>query len=145
MTEKLLYQLRIYFSTEFNNIYNSDLNNDTKSLLNKLLNEHNANLLSQYDGFMGYVKEAEKYGIENYPLYHWTNDCLKDETKIEKYKNSYTIYIDSEPVYIKEKADYLEKEIKILIDRNYIVRISKHDTNPKNNPQPPKKYLSKVN
>ena len=92
MTEKLLYQLRIYFSTGFNNIYNSDSDNETKSLLNKLLNNHNASLVSQYDGFMGYVKEAEKYGIENYPLYHWTNDCLKDETKIEKYKNSYTIY-----------------------------------------------------
>ena len=44
MTEKLLYQLRIYFSTEFNNIYNSDSDNETKSLLNKLLNEHNAYL-----------------------------------------------------------------------------------------------------
>ena len=142
MTEKLLYQLRIYFSTVFTRIYNSGTDHEIKDLLTKLLNKHNASLLSQYDGFMGYVKEAEKYGIDNYPLYHWTKDCLKDKSKIEKYKNSYSIYIDSEAVYSKEKADILEKEIKDLIDRNYIMRISKHDTNPKNNPQPPKKYLS---
>ena len=142
MTEKLLYQLRIYFSTVFTKMYNSDTEHEIKDLLTKLLNKHNASLLSQYDGFMGYVKEAEKYGIDNYPLYHWTKDCLKDKSKIEKYKNSFTIYIDDEDVYLKEKADILEKEIKDLIDRNYIMRISKHDTDPKNNPQPPKKYLS---
>ena len=142
MSEKLLYQLRIYFSTVFTKMYNSDTEHEIKDLLTKLLNKHNASLLSQYDGFMGYVKEAEKYRIDNYPLYHWTNDCLKDKSKIEKYKNSFTIYIDDEDVYLKEKADILEKEIKDLIDRNYIMRISKHDTDPKNNPQPPKKYLS---
>ena len=52
MTENILYQLRIYFSTGFNNIYNSDSDNETKSLLNKLLNNHNASLVSQYDGFI---------------------------------------------------------------------------------------------
>ena len=99
-------------------------------------------LMSQYDGFMGYITEAEKYGIDNYPLYYWTRDCLKDNSKIEKYKNSYTIYINKESVYLKEEADSLEKQLEILVDGSYIIRISKHDTNPKNNPQPPKQYTS---
>ena len=143
MNNKVLYQLRIYFSSEFTNLINSNLNSNLKLSLNRLLKQHNAELLSQYDGFMGYVKEAERNGIDNYPLYHWTNDSLKNKSKIEKYRNSYTIYINKEEVYMKSKADNLEKELKSLIDGNFILRISKHDTNPKNNPQPPKKYTFK--
>ena len=142
MGETLLYQLRIYFSNEFTNIFYSDIEDNLKSSLTKLLKKHDATLISQFDGFMGYVKEAEKYGVDNYPLYHWTNDCLKDESKIVKYKNSYSIYINKESVYLKDKADSLEKELQILVDKNFIMRISKHDTNPENNPQPPKKYRS---
>ena len=92
MSEKLLYQLRIYFSTEFRDIYNSNIQHSIKNSLVELLEGYNAVLMSQYDGFMGYITEAEKYGIDNYPLYYWTRDCLKDNSKIEKYKNSYTIY-----------------------------------------------------
>ena len=143
MNNEVLYQLRIYFSTEFTNLINSNLNSNLKLSLNRLLKQHNAVLLSQYDGFIGYVKEAERNGIANYPLYHWTNDSLKNKSKIEKYKNSYTIYINKEEVYMKSKADNLEKELKSLIDGNFILRISKHDTNPENNPQPPKKYTFK--
>tara|TARA_B100000686_G_scaffold332031_1_gene396289 strand:+ start:293 stop:724 length:432 start_codon:yes stop_codon:yes gene_type:complete len=143
MNNKVLYQLRIYFSSEFTNLINSNLNSNLKLSLNRLLKQHNAELLSQYDGFVGYVKEAEKNGIDKYPLYHWTNDSLKNKSKIEKYRNSYTIYINNEEVYMKSKADNLEKQLESLIDGNFILRISKHDTNPENNPQPPKKYISK--
>lgn len=143
MDTEYLYQLRIYFSSEFTNIFNLNLNSNLKSSLNILLKQQNAELVSQYDGFIGYVKEAERNGIDNYPLYHWTNDCLKNKSKIEKYKNSYTVYINKKEVYIKSQADNLEKKLKPLIDGNFILRISKHDTNPQNNPQPPKKYTSK--
>jgi len=143
MYNQYLFQLRIYFSSEFTNIFNSKLNSNLKLSLNKLLKQHNAELSSQYDGFMGYLKEAERNGIDNYPLYHWTSDCLKIKSNIEKYKNSFTIYINKEAVYMKSKADSLEEQLKLLIDGNFILRISKHDTNPQNNPQPPKKYIYK--
>ena len=43
--------------------------------------------------------------------------------------------------YIKKKtADYLESEIKKLNEKR-ILKISKYNSDPKNNPQPPKKYL----
>jgi hypothetical protein len=86
------------------------------------------------------VLEAEKNGIDNYPLYQWTKDSLENSGKTEKYRTSYTIYVNNEEVYSKEEADNLEKNLKLIIDKVSILRISKHDTNPANNPQPPSKY-----
>ncbi len=41
---------------------------------------------------------------------------------------------------IKKIADYLESEIKKLNEKR-ILKISKYNSDPKNNPQPPKKYF----
>jgi hypothetical protein len=140
MNNDWLYQVRVYFSLNFVNLYNSNKSSDLKTKLLKILQKNNADLLSQYDGFMGYVLEAEKNGIDNYPLYQWTKDSLENSGKTEKYRTSYTIYVNNEEVYSKEEADNLEKNLKLIIDKVSILRISKHDTNPANNPQPPSKY-----
>jgi len=141
MNNKWLYQIRVYFSSSFVDLYNSNKNSDLKIKLLNILQTNNAELLSQYDGFMGYVLEAEKNGTDNYPLYQWTKDCLGNISKTEKYRTSYTAYIDNEEVYDKEKADNLEKSLKLIIDKISLLSISKHDTNPDNNPQPPSKYI----
>lgn len=130
----------MYFSLNFVNLYNSNKSSDLKTKLLQILQKNDADLLSQYDGFMGYVLEAEKNGIDNYPLYQWTKDSLENSGKTEKYRTSYTIYVNNEEVYSKEEADNLEKDLKLIIDKVSILRISKHDTNPANNPQPPSKY-----
>ena len=140
MTEKWLFQVRLYFSSDFTKTFNSDKNSKKKEKLMTVLNKHNAELLSQFDGFMGYVLEAEKNGIDNYPLYQWTKDSLSRKDKIEKYHNSYTVYINSEEVYSENLANNIENDLLELVDKETILRISKHDTNPKNNPQPPSKY-----
>ena len=140
MTEKWLFQVRLYFSSDFTKTFNSDKNSKEKVKLITVLNKHNAELLSQFDGFMGYVLEAEKNGIDNYPLYQWTKDSLARKDKIEKYHNSYTVYINSEEVYSENLANNIENDLLELVDKQTILRISKHDTNPKNNPQPPSKY-----
>ena len=140
MNNEWLYQVRVYFSLNFVNLYNSNKSSDLKTKLLQILQKNNADLLSQYDGFMGYVLEAEKNGIDNYPLYQWTKDSLENSGKTEKYRTSYTIYVNNEEVYSKEEADNLEKNLKLIIDKVSILRISKHDTNPANNPQPPSKY-----
>ena len=141
MNNKWLFQIRVYFSSSFVDLYNSNKNSDLKIKLLNILQTNKAELLSQYDGFMEYVVEAEKNGTDNYPLYQWTKDCLGNSSKTEKYSTSYTAYIDNEEVYSKEKADNLEKSLKLLIDKVSFLRISKHDTNPDNNPQPPSKYI----
>ena len=140
MTEKWLFQVRLYFSSDFTKTFNSDKNSYEKEKLITVLNKHNAELLSQFDGFMGYVLEAEKNGIDNYPLYQWTKDSLARKDKIEKYHNSYTVYINSEEVYSENLANNIENDLLELVDKETVLRISKHDTNPKNNPQPPSKY-----
>ena len=140
MTEKWLFQVRLYFSSDFTKTFNSDKNSKEKVKLITVLNKHNAELLSQFDGFMGYVLEAEKNGIDNYPLYQWTKDSLSRTDKIEKYYNSYTVYINTEEVYSENLANNIENDLLELVDKETILRISKHDTNPKNNPQPPSKY-----
>ena len=140
MTEKWLFQVRLYFSSDFTKTFNSDKNSEKKEKLITILNKHNAELLSQFDGFMGYVLEAEKNGIDNYPLYQWTKDSLARKDKIEKYHNSYTVYINSDEVYSENLANNIENDLLELVDKETVLRISKHDTNPKNNPQPPSKY-----
>ena len=116
MTEEWLYQIRIYFSSNFSDVFRSDDTSEQKNNLLQILSNHNADLLSQYDGFMGYVMEAEKNGIDNYPLYHWTKDSLDKKSKIEKYKNSFTVYINSEEVYSKILADNIEKDLLELVE-----------------------------
>ena len=140
MVEKWLFQVRLYFSSDFTKTFNSNKNSKEKVKLITVLNKHNAELLSQFDGFMGYLLEAEKNGIDNYPLYQWTKDSLARKDKIEKYHNSYTVYINSEEVYSENLANNIENDLLELVDKQTILRISKHDTNPKNNPQPPSKY-----
>jgi len=140
MNNEWLYQIRVYFSADFVDLYNSKKTSDLKIELLNILKKNNAELLSQYDGFMGYVLEAEKNGLDNYPLYQWTKDCLENSSKTKKYRTSYTAYIDNEEVYSKEKAESLEKSLKLIIDKVSLLRISKHDTNPDKNPQPPSKY-----
>jgi len=140
MNNKLFYQIRIYFSSEFTNIYKNKIRMESKDKLVKILKKHNADLLSQYDGFMGYILESEKENNINTPLYKWTKDSLKNTSKVDKYHNSYTIYVNSEEVYPKEIADSLENYLTEIVDGKFIIRISKHDTNPVNNPQPPSKY-----
>ena len=81
MNNKWNYQVRIYFSTDFSNHYKSDNSSNLKNKLLKILKDNNAELLSQYDCFMGYVLEAEKNGKDDYPLYQWTKDSLKNNAK----------------------------------------------------------------
>ena len=94
----------------------------------------------QFDAFAGYVAEAEKHGAENYPLYEWTKATIENPAKQAKYMKSFTLYVDGDEVYTKQKADALEADLKPLIGGELVTRMSKHDTNPANNPQPPARY-----
>ena len=64
----------------------------------------------------------------------------QDHEKKEKYTKSFTLYVDGNEVYAKENADALESDLQPLVADKLVTRISKHDTNPANNPQPPTRY-----
>ena len=75
-----------------------------------------------------------------YVLYKWTKDTIENNVKKKKYLKSFTVYVNGAQLYEKKTADYLESEIKKLNEKR-ILKISKYNSDPKNNPQPPKKYF----
>jgi hypothetical protein len=103
-----------------------------------ILAKHRAAPKCQFDAFVEYVASAEAQGVESYPLYQWTKATIENPAKREKYLKSFTLYVDEQEVYAKEIADALEADLQPLATSGFIARISKYDTNPANNPQPPK-------
>ena len=93
---------------------------------------------NEFDSFAEYVATAEEHGMENYPLYEWTKATIENPAKKEKYLKSFTLYVDGREVYAKEIADALAADLQPLARSGLITRLSKYDTDPANNPQPPK-------
>jgi hypothetical protein len=92
---------------------------------------------SQYDAFAEYVAAAEERGRDKFPLYEWTKATIENPAKKTKYLKSFTLYVEGNEVYEKAAADALEADLRPLVDGTVIARLSKYDTNPANNPQPP--------
>ena len=137
---ELLYQIRFDVSEDIaqevrNKNYNK-LNEKITSILLKVKGE----LICQFDAFNNFVLECEKENNINNALYKWTKDTIKNSVKKKKYLKSFTIYVNGEQLYEKKYADYLEYEIKKLREKK-ILKVYKYNSDPKNNPQPPKKYL----
>ena len=104
-----------------------------------ILADHSAVAKCQFDAFAEYVAAAEEHGVENYPLYHWTKATIENPAKKEKYLKSFALYVNDREVYAKEIADALEADLQPLATSGLVTRISKYDTNPANNPQPPQR------
>ncbi|PPR77844.1 MAG: hypothetical protein CFH01_01333 [Alphaproteobacteria bacterium MarineAlpha2_Bin1] len=135
------YQLRISLNENYaKKIRNLESNNKINKLLD-LLNNFDARLVCQFDAFSEYVSEAEKNGIDSYPLYKWTKATIDDENKKNKYLKSFTIYINNQHIYQKDVADKLERKLlELKMEDSNIINIFKYDTNPNNNPQVPDQY-----
>ena len=104
-----------------------------------ILAGHRAALKCQFDAFAEYVAAAEEHGVESYALYRWTKATIEDSAKKDRYSKSFTLYVDDRDIYAKEVADALEADLQPLVTSGVIKRISKYDTNPANNPQPPQR------
>ena len=140
MGDEWQYQLRIYLNDALSDVARSDPDDPAIRPLSEILRRHHAELKCQYDAFAEYVSEAKSQGASDYPLYEWTKATIEDPAKKAKYLKSFTLYINGEEVYEKAEADALESDLQPLIDGKSIIRMSKHDTNPANNPQPPERY-----
>ena len=71
--------------------------------------------------------------------YKWTKDTIEDEVKKAKYQKIHSVYVDKKQVYKEDIADKIIEEIKNL-NLSTIHSIDKFDTQPKNNPKPPKQF-----
>jgi hypothetical protein len=140
MSNQWKYQVRIHMDDEFAEVARRNNNDPAIKPLADILSNHNAAIKCQLDAFAAYVAEAEKFGTENYPLYKWTKATIEDPDKKSKHIKSFALYVDGDEVYTKQKADALEENLRSLIHSGLVTRISKHDTNPANNPQPPALY-----
>ena len=140
MSGEWMYQLRIDMPDEIAQVARRDPADPTIEPLPEILAKHHAQLKCQYDAFADYVAEAEQHGTEKYPLYQWTKDTIEQPAKQEKYQKSFTLYVDGDQIYAREKADALEVELRPLVGGKLITRMSKLDTNPANSPQMPARH-----
>lgn len=140
MSDAWQFQVRITLGDTYAEIARRIPDDPALGSLTEVLTRHDAALNCQYDAFAGYVAEAEAHGTESYPLYAWTRATIENPAKQAKYIKSFTLYVGGDEVYAKEKADALEADLEPLVGGDIVTRLTKHDTNPANNPQPPKRY-----
>jgi dihydroxy-acid dehydratase len=133
-----LYQLRLTVSDALASSLRGDDAAKAHPALHDALRRHGATVVCQFDAFAGYVREAEQNGPDGYPLYQWTRATIEDPGKQAKYLRSFTVYVGGEQVYPRDVADALEAELRSLAEPEGIAAVSKFDTNPANNPQPPR-------
>jgi hypothetical protein len=137
MAERWQFQIRISVVPELADALRAHTQYDGRDLLEALLRERNATLKCQFDAFADYVGEAERVGREQYPLYQWTKDTIGNPEKKAKYLKSFTVYVGGEQVYDRATADWLQARLSALVGKVGIESVSRFDTNPANNPQPP--------
>ena len=140
MSDDWQYQVRVNLDDAYAAIARQNPDDPAIEPLAKVLRKHNATLSNQFDAFAGYVAEAEAQGTENFPLYEWTKATIEDPVKEAKYIKAFTLYVDGQEVYDGAKADALEADLIPLAGGVIVTRLTKHDTNPANNPQPPERY-----
>ena len=134
------HQIRLRLADGFAEMARRDPSAPALAPLPELLARHGATLVCQFDAFAGYVAEAEQQGTGKYPLYAWTLATIEDPVKKTKYLRSFTVHVGGAEVYPEAKADALAKELAPLAGGPLVAAMSRHDTNPANNPQIPKRY-----
>ena len=137
---ELLYQVRLDVTEDIAEEVRNKNYYKLNEYIDAILLKVDAELICQFDAFNSFVIDCEKENNTNNALYKWTKDTIENSLKKKKYLKSFTVYVNGEQLYEKKTADYLESEIKKLNEKK-ILKISKYNSDPKNNPQPPKKYF----
>ena len=133
-----LYQVRIRVDENLSNALRAEDKTGTSGIIFSIANTHKLTPVCTYDAFRDYCLEAEQNTLDNYPLYEWTKQTIENPQKAQKHKKSFAFFLDSEQVYEEELARSLFKDLKPLYENNLISEVKLIDSNPANNPQPPK-------
>ena len=137
MSEAWEYQLRFKLTPEQAQTARDNPNDPSYLPIAQALARHAATAISQYDAFSNYVAEAEKDGIEHFPLYNWTKATIEDPAKKAKHSTAFAVHVGGAEVYDEASATALEADLRPLLDAGLLVALTKLDTNPATNPQPP--------
>ena len=138
--EKLC-QLRIKTDQTLSEDLRGASDSETARELRAALDRFDARLACVFDEFYGYCEEAERHGIENYPLYHWTKSVIDDPKKQQKHQRSFTIYMGAAAVYPVASAQDLMAALEAVASGKNI-HVQMVDTDPSKNPQPPAKFTN---
>ena len=136
------FQIRLRIADEFAETARLTPTTPELAPLPEILARHDAALVCQFDAFAGYVAEAERQGTGGFPLYAWTKATIEDPVKKAKHLQSFTVHVGGAEVYSRKIADGLEADLRPLAGGPVVAALSRHDTNPANNPQVPKRYRS---
>ena len=134
-----LYQIRIKVSKKLSEDLRSINDLELSKEILKIASDNNSRLVCTFDAFAEYCEEAEREGVEHYELYHWTKSTIDNPEKKAKHLKSFAFYEGDNQVYRKELAYSIQQCLKDLDSGNDIVEINMIDSNPANNPQPPKR------
>ena len=133
-----LYQIRIKVSERLSEDLRGAQSLAISKDINKIASDTGCRLVCTFDAFADYCAEAEKEGIEHYELYHWTKSTIENPEKKAKHLKSFAFYEGDNQVYSRELACSIEEFLKNLDDGTDIIEINFIDSNPANNPQPPR-------
>ena len=134
------YQLRVVLEDAAAESARARTDHPALGPLGDVLARHDAVLVCQYDAFAGYCAEAERNGIDGYPLYAWTRATIEDPARKAKYLRSFSLHVGGAEVYDGDRADALEKDLRPLVGSAVVKTLARHDTDPANNPQMPERY-----
>jgi intergrase/recombinase len=137
LSEDWLYQVRIKVQKEIAEAIRFNYVNEIAEKIVTIAKKHKTSLVCTLDAFTGYVKEAEKNGIDDYPLYSWTKRTIENKEKVKKHSEAFAFYYKEEQVYSRKIAEKLHNDLLVLYDVGEIKELRLIDTNPDNNPQPP--------
>lgn len=103
MSVEWQHQLRIYLPEEVAKIARTDAKAPALKRLADVLAAHRATLVNQLDAFEAYVAEAEREGLDKYPLYKWTKATLEDPAKRLKHIKAFAVRVEDREVYSEQR------------------------------------------
>tara|TARA_B100000497_G_C7548913_1_gene331820 strand:+ start:344 stop:766 length:423 start_codon:yes stop_codon:yes gene_type:complete len=134
-----LYQIRIKVSDKLSEDLRGANELELSKAITKIATDNRSRLVCTFDAFAEYCEEAEREGIEQYELYHWTKSTIDNPEKKAKHLKSFAFYEGNNQVYSKDLACKIEQRLKDLENDHNIIEINLLNSNPANNPQPPKR------
>ena len=138
MSEDWLYQIRIRVNDEMSSNLRKNKPSGLARQIKSLARKHGTTLVCTYDAFVDYCREAESNSVEDYPLYAWTKQTIDNPEKKQKHLKSFAFYRNDNQVYERALAETIYYELLPLADNGTIDEVKLIDSNPANNPQPPK-------
>jgi hypothetical protein len=135
-----LYQIRIKVSDKLSEDLRGANELELSKAITNIATDNRSKLVCTFDAFAEYCEEAEREGIEQYELYHWTKSTIDNPEKKAKHLKSFAFYEGNNQVYSKDLACKIEQRLKDLENDHNIIEINLIDSNPANNPQPPKRF-----